>query len=88
MQLFSGDAKNAKWIFANKSLCAGMQILAWFLFRGNTTHIYDFRILLDFLGIKDLKKNKKGQFFFQRPQTRPKLHLLKFCNFFALCGPF
>ena len=26
--------------------------------------------------------------FFQRPQTRPQLHLLKFCNFFALCGPF
>ena len=31
---------------------------------------------------------KKGQKFFQRPQTRPQLHLLKFCNFFALCGPF
>ena len=31
---------------------------------------------------------KKGQKIFQRPQTRPQLHLLKFCNFFALCGPF
>ena len=34
------------------------------------------------------RKIKKGQHFFQRPQTRPQLHLLKFCNFFALCGPF
>ena len=56
--------------------------------RGNTTHIHDFCIPLDFLGIKDPQKNKKGQNFFQRPQTRPQLHLLKFCNFFALCGPF
>ena len=31
---------------------------------------------------------KKGQKNFLRPQTRPQLHLLKFCNFFALCGPF
>ena len=35
--------------------------------RGNTTHIHDFCIPLDFLGIKDLKKNKKGQKNFQRP---------------------
>ena len=34
------------------------------------------------------RKIEKGQIFFQRPQTRPQLHLLKFCNFFALCGPF
>ena len=34
------------------------------------------------------KKKKKGQNFFQRPQTRPQLHLLKFCNFFALSGTF
>jgi hypothetical protein len=34
---------------------------------GNTTHTHDFCIPLDFLGIKDLKKNKKGQIFFQRP---------------------
>ena len=27
--------------------------------RGNTTNIHDFRIPLDFLGIKDFKKNKK-----------------------------
>ena len=51
---------------------------------GNATQIHDFCIPLDFLGIKDLKKNKKGQIFFQRPQ----LHLLKFYNFFALCGLF
>ena len=34
------------------------------------------------------RKIKKGQKNFQRPQTRPQLHLLKFCNFFVLCGPF
>ena len=27
---------------------------------GNTTHIHDFCIPLDFLGTKDLQKNKKG----------------------------
>ena len=55
---------------------------------GNTTQIHDFCIPLDFLGIKDLKKNKKGQKKFQRPEPRPQLHILKFYNFFALCGPF
>ena len=34
------------------------------------------------------RKIEKGQIFFQRPQTRPQLHLLKFCNSLALCGPF
>ena len=34
------------------------------------------------------QKITKGQHFFQRPQTMPQLHLLKFCSFFALCGPF
>ena len=28
---------------------------------GNTTRMHDFCIPLDFLGIKDLRKNKKGQ---------------------------
>ena len=55
---------------------------------GNTTHIRDFFKPLDFLGIKDLKKNKKGQKRFQRPLPRPQLHLLKFYDFFDLCGPF
>ena len=33
---------------------------------GNTTHIHDFCIPLDFLGIKELQKNRKRPKFFQR----------------------
>ena len=42
-----------------------MGILDWFLVGRNSTHIHNFCILLDFLGVKDLKKNRKGQFFFK-----------------------
>ena len=48
---------------------------------GNTAHIHDFRIPLDFLGTKDLQKNKKRPKNFLRPQTRPQLQLLKFYYF-------
>ena len=40
------------------------------------------------VGIKDLQKNKKGQFSFQRPQTRPQLHLLNSLFFCLLSGLF
>ena len=41
----------------------------WFGFwlGGNTIHLHDFSIPLDFLVIKDLQKNIKGQKKFQRP---------------------
>ena len=32
----------------------------------NATQIHDFCIPLDFLGIKDLEKNKKAQIFFSK----------------------
>ena len=37
-----------------------------FGWEGNTTHIHDFCIPLDFLGIKDLQKNKKRPTFFSK----------------------
>ena len=47
---------------------------------GNTTQIHDFCIPLDFLGIKDLKKNKKGQFFLKAIAkfTAPFIEILQF----------
>jgi hypothetical protein len=46
---------------------------------GNTTHIHDFCTSLDFLGIKDLKKNKKRPKFFSKAiakATAPFIEIL------------
>ena len=71
------------------TLCAGMEILAWFLVEGKY-YLHTWFLcttgLLRYQGPPE--KWKKAKKKFQRPQTRPQLHLLKFCNFFALCGPF
>ena len=55
-----------------------MGILSWF-FGGNTTHIQDFCIPLDFLGIKDLKKNEKRPKFVSKAiakATAPNIETL------------
>ena len=44
-----------------------MGFLGWLIVGVVTTHTYGFCIPLDLLGIKDLRKNKKGQENFQRP---------------------
>ena len=40
-----------------------MKILCWFFVGVITPHTYGFCIPLDFLGIKELRKNEKGQIF-------------------------
>ena len=57
-------------------------VLGW---RGNTTHIHDFCTPLDFLGIKDLKKNKKRTKIFSKAIAKASAtYLLTFYVSFAL----
>ena len=44
---------------------------------GNTTHIHDFCIPLDFLGIKDLEKNRKRPNFFSKATDKATATLIE-----------
>ena len=61
-----------------------MEILAWFLVRGNTTHTHDFCMLLVFLGIKDYQKNKKRTNFFSKAIGKATATLIEILYFFCL----
>ena len=58
-----------------KTLCTGMEILAWFLVGGK--YIHDFCIPLDFLGIKDPKKNKKRPKIFSKATDKATATLIE-----------
>ena len=44
---------------------------------GNTTHIHDFCIPVDFLGIKDLQKNRKRPNFFSKATDKATATLIE-----------
>ena len=61
-----------------------MEIMAWFLVGGNTTHIHDFCKPLNFLGIKDLKKNQKMPKKNSKAIAEPKAPFVEISFFFCL----
>ena len=65
-----------------------MEFFCWFFVGGITTHTYGFCIPLDFLGIKNLRKNKKAKKIFKGHSKGHRYILWKFYNFFGLSGPF
>jgi hypothetical protein len=51
---------------------------------GNTTYIHDFCIPLDFLGIKDLKKNKKRPKKISKAIAKATAPFIEILSFFGL----